>query len=184
MQTRQLLSGAAALLFSATALADSFTLSSPTIGDGDTLSAAQVFNGFGCSGENTSPALQWSGAPEGTKSFALTVYDPDAPTGSGWWHWQVINIPAEVDSLAANAGSADGEMLPEGARQGPSDYGVKAFGGACPPEGDEPHRYQFTLYALGTETLQVPDNASAALIGFMINANTLDEASFTAKYGR
>ncbi|UTF58671.1 YbhB/YbcL family Raf kinase inhibitor-like protein [Gilvimarinus sp. DA14] len=166
------------------ATAESFTLSSPAVTDGGTLTSAQVFNGFGCSGENVSPALNWSGAPEGTKSYALTVYDPDAPTGSGWWHWQVINIPAEVSAIPAGAGTEAGDKMPRGARQGPSDYGVKAFGGACPPEGDEPHRYEFTLYALGTETLQVPENASAALIGFMINANKIGEASFTAMYGR
>ncbi|WP_020207708.1 YbhB/YbcL family Raf kinase inhibitor-like protein [Gilvimarinus chinensis] len=164
--------------------AESFTLSSPAVNDGGTLASAQEFNGFGCTGGNVSPELQWSGEPEGTKSFALTVYDPDAPTGSGWWHWQVINIPAEVSSIPAGAGTETGDKLPEGARQGPSDYGVKAFGGACPPEGDEPHRYEFTLYALGTDSLQVPDNASAALIGFMINANKIGEASFTAMYGR
>ncbi|MCP8899594.1 YbhB/YbcL family Raf kinase inhibitor-like protein [Gilvimarinus xylanilyticus] len=166
------------------ASADSFTLSSPAVSDGGTLTSAQVFSGFGCSGENVSPALNWSGAPEGTQSYALTVYDPDAPTGSGWWHWQVINIPAEVQSLPTGAGTESGNNLPESAQQGPSDYGVKAFGGACPPEGDEPHRYEFTLYALGTDTLQVPENASAALIGFMINANKIGEASFTAMYGR
>jgi Raf kinase inhibitor-like YbhB/YbcL family protein len=184
MNKRQLISTAAALLLSATAWANPFTLVSPSISDGGTLSNAQVYNGFGCSGDNVSPALQWRGAPEGTKSYALTVYDPDAPSGSGWWHWQVINIPAAVSSLPANAGSTDGALLPQGARQGPSDFGVKAFGGACPPKGDAAHRYVFSLYALGTETLTLPANASAALIGFMIHANTLDTASFTATYGR
>lgn len=184
MKKRQPMSAAVALLLSATAWANPFTLGSPTISDGGTLGAAQIFNGFGCSGQNISPALKWSGAPEGTKSYALTVYDPDAPTGSGWWHWQVINIPARVSSLPVNAGSADGKRLPQGARQGPSDFGVKAFGGACPPEGDQAHRYKFSLYALGTETLTPPENASAALIGFMINANALDKASFTATYAR
>lgn len=184
MFTQKLVAIGAALVVSTAAWADSFTLSSPAVSDGDTLSSAQVFNGFGCSGGNTSPALSWQGAPEGTQSFALTVYDPDAPTGSGWWHWQVINIPAEVTSLPAGAGTEAGDKLPKGAKQGPSDYGVDAFGGACPPEGDAPHRYEFTLYALSTDSLQVPDNASAALIGFMINANKIGEASFTAMYGR
>ena len=161
-----------------------FTLSSPTIKPGSTLTQAQVFNGFGCSGQNISPALKWSGAPAGTKSFAVTVYDPDAPTGSGWWHWVVINLPADTAGLAEGAGTADGKALPAGARQGRTDFGAPGFGGACPPQGDKPHRYIFTVYALKTDKIDVPADATAALIGFMLNANKLATASFTAKYGR
>ncbi len=165
------------------AQAAGFTLTSPTIKPGSTLTKAQVFNGFGCSGDNISPELKWSGAPAGTKSFAVTVYDPDAPTGSGWWHWVVINLPADSTGLVEGAGSTVGK-LPAGAMQGRTDFGSAGFGGACPPQGHKPHRYIFTVYALKTDKLDVPADATAALVGFMINATKLASASFTAKYGR
>lgn len=164
--------------------AGGFSLSSPTIKPGSTLTDAQVFKGFGCEGKNISPALKWSGAPKGTRSFALQVYDPDAPTGSGWWHWVVYNIPASATELAEGAGTADGKGLPAGSMQGRTDFGAPGFGGACPPKGNKPHRYIFTVHALKTEKIEVPPDASAALIGFMVNANSLGKASFTAKYGR
>ncbi len=166
------------------AQAAGFTLSSATIKPGSMLTDAQVFNGFGCSGKNISPALSWSGAPAGTKSFALTVYDPDAPTGSGWWHWVVFNIPASATQLPEGAGSAAGKGLPAGSVQGRTDFGAPGFGGACPPAGDKPHRYVFTVYALKTDKLEVPADATAALVGFMINANKLAEAKFSARYSR
>ena len=176
----------AAALLGAVSLthAAGFTLSSPDIKAGGMIPKSFEFNGFGCSGDNKSPALKWSGAPKGTKSFAVTVYDPDAPTGSGWWHWMVIDIPATVSELAAGAGSADGGMLPKGAMQNRIDYGVHAWGGVCPPQGDKPHRYVFSVHALKTEKLDVPADATAALTGYMINANALGKASFTARYGR
>ena len=161
-----------------------FMLSSPTVKPNSVLSQDQVFNGFGCSGKNISPALKWSGAPKETKSFAITVYDPDAPTGSGWWHWVVYNIPADVSELAEGVGSAVGTFMPSGAVQGRTDFGAPGFGGACPPAGDKPHRYNFTIYALKTEKIDAPADASAALIGFKINANKIAKASFTAKYCR
>jgi Raf kinase inhibitor-like YbhB/YbcL family protein len=161
-----------------------FTLSSPTIKAGGMLTEAQVFKGFGCEGRNISPALRWSGAPKDTRSFAVSVYDPDAPTGSGWWHWVVYNIPASATELAEGAGSADGKGLPAGSLQGRTDFGAPGFGGACPPKGDKPHRYVFTVHALKTEKIEVPPDATAALIGFMVNANSLGKASFTAKYAR
>src|SRR5262249_36039899 len=133
---------APAMVAAATA---TFKLESPTIKPGATLSEQQVFNGMGCSGKNTSPALHWSGAPAGTKSFALTLYDPDAPTGSGWWHWVVFNLPPSITSLPEGAGSADGGKLPPGTVQGRTDFGTTGFGGACPPPGDKPHRYIFTV---------------------------------------
>ena len=167
-----------------TASAADFKLSSPTIKPGSTLSEAQVFNGFGCTGKNVSPALKWSGAPAGAKSYALTVYDPDAPTGSGWWHWVVYNIPASASELAEGAGTADGKGLPAGSAQGNTDFGAPGFGGACPPKGDKPHRYIFTVYALKADKLDIPAGGTAALVGFMINANKLGAATFTAKYGR
>ena len=160
-----------------------FTLSSPDIKANGMISASFEFNGFGCAGENKSPALKWSGAPQGTKAFAVTVYDPDAPTGSGWWHWMVINIPAEVNELGLNAGAGGGANLPQGARPVRIDFGVAAWGGVCPPQGDKPHRYIFTVYAL-KDTLDVPADATAALAGFMINGNSLGKASFTARYAR
>lgn len=161
-----------------------FALMSPTIKPGSTLGEAQVFNGFGCTGKNISPALKWSGAPKGAKSFALTVYDPDAPTGSGWWHWVVYNIPAGITELPESAGTADGKGMPAGSAQGKTDFGAPGFGGACPPKGDKPHRYIFTVYALRTDKLDIPPDGTAALVGFMINANKLGSATFTAKYGR
>ena len=142
------------------------------------------FEGFGCSGENKSPALKWSGAPDGTKSFAVTVYDPDAPSGSGWWHWFVVNIPASVTELRADAGAVGGNNLPKGARHVRIDYGVAGFGGVCPPEGDPPHRYIFTVHALGVDRLDIPADATAALAGFMVNGNSTAKATFEAKYGR
>jgi Raf kinase inhibitor-like YbhB/YbcL family protein len=166
--------------------AGGFTLSSPTIKPNSTLTLDQVYNGFGCSGKNISPALKWSGAPKDTKSFAVTVYDPDAPTGSGWWHWVVYNIPATTTELAQGAGDASGATLPKGAAQGRTDFpgpATASFGGACPPPG-KPHRYIFTVFALKTDKIEVPADATAALIGFNLNGNALGKASFTAKYGR
>jgi Raf kinase inhibitor-like YbhB/YbcL family protein len=160
-----------------------FRLRSPTVAPNSMLSNDQVYSGFGCSGKNISPALSWRGSPRGTKSFALTVYDPDAPTGSGWWHWVVSNLPANVRELPAGAGNPGGE-LPAGAVQGHTDFGTSGFGGACPPAGDKPHRYIFTVYALESEKISVPDEASAAMVGFMIHANALAKASLTARYGR
>lgn len=166
------------------AIAQQFELSSPTIKPDSTLTQEQVFNGFGCAGQNLSPALQWTAGPADTKSYALTVYDPDAPTGSGWWHWVVYNIPAGTTELQAGAGDVSGQKLPAGALQGRTDFGTQAFGGACPPEGDKPHHYIFTVYALKIEKIEVPADSTAAMIGFMINANAVGKASFTATFGR
>lgn len=164
--------------------AGDFTLTSPTIKSGAVLTDDQVYNGFGCSGKNQSPALKWTAGPMETKSYAITVYDPDAPTGSGWWHWVVYNIPANVTELVAGAGESTGKLLPPGAMQGRTDYGTHEFGGACPPQGDKPHRYIFTVHSLKIEKIDVPVEASAALIGFMIHGNSLGKAEFTATYGR
>ncbi|MFN7221424.1 MAG: YbhB/YbcL family Raf kinase inhibitor-like protein [Burkholderiales bacterium] len=163
-----------------------FTISSPTVKDGATLTLEQVFKGFGCEGKNVSPALEWKGAPKDTKSFAVTVYDPDAPTGSGWWHWVMFNIPADVSKLEADAGNPGAGKAPKGAVQSRTDFGAPGFGGACPPEGSKkkPHRYIFTVYALKVDKLDLDANASGALVGYMINANKLGKASFTARYGR
>jgi hypothetical protein len=176
---------AAALVTTASlAQAAGFKLESPDIKAGSTIDKKFEFNGFGCSGENKSPALKWSGAPKDAKSFAVTMYDPDAPTGSGWWHWSVINIPANVTELKADAGAVGGANLPKGASNVRIDFGVAGWGGLCPPQGDKPHRYTFTVHALKTEKLEIPADATAALAGFMVNANSIGKASFTAKYGR
>lgn len=166
--------------------AQAFEVSSADIKDGQTLAAAQVFNGFGCSGGNVAPQISWKNEPKGAKSFAVTIYDPDAPTGSGWWHWVVYDIPASFNGLPAGASAAaDAKVkLPDGAKQGRNDYGTRDFGGACPPVGDKPHRYIVTVHALKVEKLGVPDDASAALIGYMLNANSLGKARLTGKYGR
>jgi len=160
-----------------------FTLSSTDFTEGSTLANAQVFNEFGCKGGNLSPALAWSGAPAGTKSFALLMHDPDAPTGSGWWHWVVYDIPAATTSLAAGAGEPKKGLMPAAAVQGRTDYGSIGYGGPCPPPG-QPHHYNFTLYALKVPKLEVPEGASAALIGFNVRAQALGEAQLTGMYGR
>lgn len=161
-----------------------FTLTSPDFKPNGTIQMQQVFGGFGCTGENISPALSWSGAHEGTKSFALLVHDPDAPTGgAGWWHWLVVNIPASVTALAKNAGKSDGSNLPAGAVQVSTDFGSPGWGGPCPPVEDKPHRYIFTLYALKTDHLDV-SGASASLVGYMVNGNAIGKATLTGKFGR
>lgn len=167
-----------------------FTLTSPDLSDGAAIPAHFEFDGFGCSGRNESPALEWHGAPEGTLSFAITVHDPDAPTQSGWWHWLVVDLPADANELKPNAGVATKKgggasmALPAGARQIRNDFGAIGWGGVCPPPGDKAHRYVFTVHALKVENLDIPDDASAGLTSYMINANALGTASFTSLYGR
>jgi Raf kinase inhibitor-like YbhB/YbcL family protein len=162
------------------------SLSSPDIKEGATIANEQVFKGFGCTGGNVSPALSWSGAPSGTKSFAVTMYDPDAPTGSGWWHWVVFNIPANVTSLPKDAGDPKKKLMAKGAIQSRTDFGSDGYGGPCPPPGDKPHRYQITVFAVDVDKL--PDakdhSASAALVGFDLHFHTLSKATLTGMYGR
>jgi len=161
-----------------------FTLSSPDIAPNGPIAMEQVFNGFGCSGQNISPALAWTGAPEGVKSYALLCHDPDAPTGgAGWWHWLVVNIPASATGLSKNAGTADGSNLPAGAVQVATDFGGPGWGGPCPPVGHGPHRYIFTLYALGIERLDVAATG-ASLAGFMVNMNSIAKTSLTGIFER
>ena len=162
----------------------SFVLTSPDIAAGATIAPRFVFNSFGCTGDNVSPELRWQGAPAGTKSFAVTVYDPDAPTGSGWWHWVLFNMPAGTNSLPAGAGDGSGSKLPPGSVESRTDFGKPGYGGPCPPQGDRPHRYIFTVHALKTDKLDLAADSPAAMVGFMINANRLGKASFTATYGR
>lgn len=160
-----------------------FTLSSPDIDTAALIAHKHVYNGFGYDGENISPALEWKNVPADTKSFALTVHDPDAPTGSGWWHWVMVNIPATTTTLPQGAGNLETGKAPKGTRQISTDFGEPGWGGPCPPKGDEPHRYVFTLHALGVEALDLPENATPALVGFNLHFNTLAKASFTARFG-
>ncbi|HEY6809058.1 MAG TPA: YbhB/YbcL family Raf kinase inhibitor-like protein [Gemmatimonadales bacterium] len=171
-------------LIAAAAGAATFSVTSSDVHQGQTIPSANVFNGMGCTGQNVSPALAWSGAPAGTKSFAVTMYDPDAPTGSGWWHWVVYNIPASATSLAAGAGDGSRHLLPVGAVQGNTDFGSAGYGGPCPPPGDKPHHYIITVYALNVATIDVPAAATAAYVGFNLHAHTLAKAELTALYGR
>jgi hypothetical protein len=170
-------------VLSAACMASDFTLSSSDIKHGEFMPKTQEFVGFGCKGGNQSPQLSWSNAPEGTKAFAVTAYDPDAPTGSGWWHWQIVNIPVNVTSLAAGSGDQSNEQAPKGSRQIDNDYGVAGFGGACPPEGHGAHRYQFTVHAL-SKKLTLPENASGALTGYMINGHTIASSTIESLYKR
>jgi len=149
-----------------------------------TIKNEQVFSSFGCSGKNISPELHWKGVPKGTKSLALTAYDPDAPTGSGWWHWVLIDLPANTTHLAKNAGTFDGGALPKGSFQAVTDFGKKGYGGPCPPVGDRPHHYIFTLYALKAPKLDVPEKASPALIGYFIHQTMIKKATLVGLYGR
>lgn len=161
-----------------------FTLESPDIAHGGSIANRHVFNGFGYAGNNVSPALVWKNAPEGTKSFALMVHDPDAPTGgAGFWHWVVVNIPAHVSELKAGSGDLDGSKLVAGASHINTDFGMPGWGGPCPPTTDPAHRYEFTLYALPVEKLDLPPNATASLTGFVINMQSIGKASFTGMFG-
>lgn len=159
-----------------------FTLTSVDLGGQAT--KMEEFNGFGCSGENQSPQLSWTNAPEGTKSFAITMYDPDAPTGSGWWHWLAFDIPANIYEIPANAGNIDLNLMPEGVIQSITDYGSKGYGGPCPPEGHGIHQYTITIHALKTDKLGVDENTNAAVVGYYIGNNTLAKASIVAYYER
>lgn len=169
---------------SASVFAGSFTLSSDDIAQGEFMAKAQEYNGFGCSGGDLSPHLKWSNAPKDTKSFAITAYDPDAPTGSGWWHWQVVNIPATIMEIPAGAGDLKTSSFSAGVRQIKNDFGSRSFGGACPPEGHGVHHYRFTVHALSVETLELPEDASGALTGYMINAHTIESSTIESLYKR
>lgn len=169
-------------LFVGSAGAEQFTLKSDDL-EGQ-LTDTQVFSGFGCSGKNISPALKWVNAPADTKSFAVTVYDPDAPTGSGWWHWVIFNIPANVNELKTDAGRVEKKLAPAGSIQSATDFGKTGFGGACPPQGDKPHRYIFTVYALSTPKLDLDEKTPPAMVGFMLNSNLIAKASLISYYRR
>jgi Raf kinase inhibitor-like YbhB/YbcL family protein len=163
------------------------TIKSNNFNDGDYLGQAHILSaefGFGCAGGNQSPHLAWSGEPAETKSFAVTCFDPDAPTGSGFWHWLVVNIPASINELALDAGNPRTSKLPQGALQTRTDFGTPGYGGPCPPPGDHPHRYVFTVFAVGLDSLPVKADTSAAVIGFQLNFNTLAKAAIMGLYKR
>ena len=159
----------------------SFELTSDDVTAGGTLAEAQVFNGFGLTGGNLSPHLRWSGAPEATAGYVVSVFDPDAPTGSGFWHWVVVNLPADVTELPAGAGSGDDALPGAGAFHVRSDYGAPAYGGPAPLAAPKSHRYIFTVHALD-EPLDVTPDVSPAVVGFNLFFHTLARAQFTAEY--
>ncbi|RSO36898.1 MULTISPECIES: YbhB/YbcL family Raf kinase inhibitor-like protein [Acinetobacter calcoaceticus/baumannii complex] len=154
-----------------------FQLKSSDITANKFMKKDQEFQGFGCEGGNKSPQLSWSGAPSGTKAYAIMAYDPDAPSGSGWWHWQAVNIPLEVTSISSGTGHFNNKDVIEIK----NDYGQTGFGGACPPKGHGIHHYQFTVYAL-SQKLDLPPNASAALTGYMVKAHSLASSTIVALY--
>ncbi|MDJ0334786.1 YbhB/YbcL family Raf kinase inhibitor-like protein [Salinibacterium sp. G-O1] len=156
-----------------------FTLSSPDFTEGDTLPQWARSGISNAGGEDRSPTLHWDGAPSGTKSFALTVYDPDAPTGSGYWHWAVYNIPPNVSSLPQDSGRPDANLLPSGAITLPNEERLERFIGAAPPAGHGEHRYVFTLSALDVERLEVPEGSTPAILGFKMFGHTVARAQLT-----
>ena len=172
------------VLLPAPGFAADFRVTSPTIKEQGSIGNEHVFNGFGCTGRNVSPELKWEHAPKDVKSFAVTVYDPDAPTGSGWWHWVIFNIPPGVTSLSVGAGTPDSSSAPQGTVQSITDFGQPGYGGPCPPQGDKPHRYIFTVYALKVDQLPLKKEASGAMVGYYLNQNALGKASLTVTYGR
>ena len=159
-----------------------FTLTSKDLGGQAT--KTEEFNGFGCSGKNQSPQLSWANAPEGTKSFAITMYDPDAPTGSGFWHWVVFDISSNINELVTNAGNTAANLAPKGAIQSVTNYGAAGFGGPCPPEGHGLHQYVITIHALKTDKLGLDAKADPAIVGYYLWMNTLAKASIVSYYQR
>lgn len=155
----------------------SFTVVSDDVRPGGTLKRDQL-----AAAGNTSPHLRWEGFPDGTRSFAVTCFDPDAPTGSGYWHWVVFDIPPDVAELPAGAGTGWLEGLPEGAVQVRNDAGTRGFHGAAPPPGDGPHRYVFTVYAVDLEKLGLDTDATAAVVGFNLRFHTIGRAQLIGEY--
>jgi Raf kinase inhibitor-like YbhB/YbcL family protein len=160
----------------------SFSVTSTDVADGKTLATPQVSGIFGAGGEDVSPQLSWSGFPPETRSFVVTVYDPDAPTASGFWHWAVVDIPASVTSLPSGAGDDSGSGLPAGAFQLANDAGLKRYLGAAPPAGHGPHRYFTVVHAVDVESLGIPEGATSAFLGFNLFGHTLARAVLTPVY--
>lgn len=173
---KKLVFSVAVALFPLAVQAQEFQITSGNIRNSEQIEQAYVLNGSGCSGGDMSPELSWSGEPEGTKSFAVTMFDSDAPTGSGWWHWTIVNIPRGVHSLPTDAGNKSGSNLPPGAIQGRTDFGRPGYGGACPPAGDKTHHYHFKVWALKAEHLPIDSESSGALVGYFLNMNSIASA--------
>ncbi|SFF46926.1 YbhB/YbcL family Raf kinase inhibitor-like protein [Blastococcus tunisiensis] len=159
-----------------------FTVTSTDCADGDVLPTPHVSGVMGAGGEDRSPQLSWSGFPEGTRSFAVTVYDPDAPTASGFWHWAVANIPASVTDLPGGAGDKDAPRLPEGALQLRNDAGFPGYVGAAPPAGHGPHRYFVVVHAVDTDALDVDADTTPAVLGFNLFFHTLARATMIVTF--
>ncbi len=160
----------------------SFDVTSTDVADGQMLPMPQVSGIFGAGGEDVSPQLSWSGFPAETKSFVVTCFDPDAPTGSGFWHWNVVDIPASVTELPTGAGSQDGAILPEGAFTINNDAGLPGYLGSAPPAGHGPHRYVFAVHAMDCETLGIDNSVSNAIAGFNMFGKVLARAVITPVY--
>lgn len=160
----------------------SFTLKSNDIGG--QMTPVQESNSYGCNGQNISPQLSWVNPPKGTQSYAITMFDPAAPTGSGWWHWVIFDIPGFTRALFANAGNPIKNLLPKGSIQSNTDAGKPGYDGPCPPEGHGFHPYIITIYALKSSKLGLDQHASAAQVGFMLNNNAIEKASIMAYYKR
>jgi Raf kinase inhibitor-like YbhB/YbcL family protein len=171
--------------FAALSFAESsgFRISSPGWREGGTVPQENVFNGSGCGGANVSPEFHWSGAPAGSKSFAITIFDLDAPARGGWWHWMVFNIPAKVSGLPAGAGNKGSRALPVDCVQCQNDYGEPGYGGPCPPPGTT-HRYLVKVYALNVEKLSLGSDVPPAKLARLIEEHSIGFAQLTAKYGR
>ncbi len=162
--------------------AQTFTLKSNELG-GQAIEK-QVFNGFGCNGKNLSPQLFWENPPIGTKSFALTIFDEDAPTGSGWWHWLIFDIPSSVMELKSGAGNLSLNLAPNGSIQSITDFKSQGYGGPCPPEGSKAHRYVITVYALKTNKLGLDATSNPALVGFMLEQKIIEKSSIIFYFKR
>lgn len=186
MKTHHAMIALAALLAAGVgpASAADFQLTSSDIGPDQPLAQDFVFSGFGCTGGNQSPALRWSGAPAATKSYAVALFDPDAMQGRGFWHWLMVNIPADTTSLNRDAGKIDGSKMPHGAAQIKNGFRVAGYSGSCPPTADQPHGYVMTVYALKVAKMDVPVDATSSSMLAAIEMNSLGKASITYHFGR
>lgn len=175
----------AAVAFATPSFAASFVLSSSAFKAGGTIPHQFSYNGYGCDGRNSSPQLTWKGAPSETKSFALTVFDPDARSGQGWWHWVVFNLPAATTGLPAGAGAGSGDLMPRGSVQGRSDFQTVGYGGPCPPPGEAPHHYVFTVYALDVDHLDgVSPLTSGPFLLKTIRGHVLAKTELLGRFSR
>lgn len=161
-----------------------FIVTSPMLADGATMPPGQILNRSGCHGGNRSPALAWTAPPPGTKSLAITMYDPDAPTGSGWWHWTVFNLSPSTRAFSEGQSEAGGTGLPSGAVQGRTDFGTSGYGGPCPPAGDRPHHYIITIWALNIDRLPLDKIAPGGMLGLCLSQHVVGKATLTVLYGR